>query len=254
MPEFSDYVEGLSPAPDASGTIYIPVSRNGSAARITPEQIADLAPAEHFLGVYADDTALTTAHATAEPGDYAFVDPGSGTDAQLYIWDEDEGWIASGVTTVVPDATEIVKGIVELATTAEAITGTDTERAVTPAGVKAVADLLFDALTSYRTVTGTHELDATDLANINAGKQLEIVCDSGSPLAIEIPTNATRAFPMGSIICGLQYGVGQVTVTPLSGVTLRSPNNANKTFAQYSKFYIEKVGTDNWVLSGDITV
>lgn len=40
----------------------------------------------------------------------------------------------------IPDSSETVKGKVELATTAEATTGTDTARAVTPAGVKAVAD------------------------------------------------------------------------------------------------------------------
>lgn len=40
----------------------------------------------------------------------------------------------------VPAADETTSGVVELATTAEATTGTDTARAVTPAGVKAVAD------------------------------------------------------------------------------------------------------------------
>ena len=39
-----------------------------------------------------------------------------------------------------PDASESVKGIVELATTAEADTGTDTARAVTPAGLKSHVD------------------------------------------------------------------------------------------------------------------
>ena len=38
------------------------------------------------------------------------------------------------------DATETVKGIVELATTAEAAAGTDTTHAVTPAGVKSYFD------------------------------------------------------------------------------------------------------------------
>lgn len=41
-----------------------------------------------------------------------------------------------------PSASETVAGVVELATTAEATTGTDTTRAVTPAGVKAVRDAL----------------------------------------------------------------------------------------------------------------
>lgn len=39
-----------------------------------------------------------------------------------------------------PSATEAASGIVELATVAETTTGTDTARAVTPAGVKAVGD------------------------------------------------------------------------------------------------------------------
>lgn len=50
----------------------------------------------------------------------------------------DNTWAAAGSATV--DASTTVKGIVELATTAETTTGTDTVRAVTPAGVKAVAD------------------------------------------------------------------------------------------------------------------
>lgn len=41
-----------------------------------------------------------------------------------------------------PDATETAQGISELATTAEVVTGTDTTRTVTPAGVKAAIDAL----------------------------------------------------------------------------------------------------------------
>lgn len=57
-------------------------------------------------------------------------------------------WLASlvggGVSIV--DASDTVKGIVELATEAEATTGTDTARAVTPAGLAAVADGKADAV------------------------------------------------------------------------------------------------------------
>jgi hypothetical protein len=48
----------------------------------------------------------------------------------------------SGGSTV--DASTTVKGIVELATNTETTTGTDTVRATTPAGVKAVADAKSD--------------------------------------------------------------------------------------------------------------
>ncbi len=44
-----------------------------------------------------------------------------------------------------PDASATVKGIVELATTSETTTGTDTARAVTPAGVQAAIDALIDS-------------------------------------------------------------------------------------------------------------
>lgn len=42
----------------------------------------------------------------------------------------------------IADASTTVKGKVELATNAEAITGTDTVRAITPAALKAVTDAL----------------------------------------------------------------------------------------------------------------
>jgi hypothetical protein len=44
------------------------------------------------------------------------------------------------VSTTVPDASETVKGIVERATDAEAVTGTDTERFINPKQLKVVAD------------------------------------------------------------------------------------------------------------------
>jgi len=46
--------------------------------------------------------------------------------------------VKAASTVVVPDASETVKGIVELATVAEAQAGTDTARAVTPAGLAAI--------------------------------------------------------------------------------------------------------------------
>lgn len=49
---------------------------------------------------------------------------------------------ANTITVSGLDASDTVKGVVELATSAETTTGTDTARAVTPAGVQAVRDLL----------------------------------------------------------------------------------------------------------------
>lgn len=56
---------------------------------------------------------------------------------------------------VLPSATETTKGIIELATVAEATTGNDTTRAVTPAGLKAAVP---DSITLTGAVTGTVNL------------------------------------------------------------------------------------------------
>ena len=79
----------------------------------------------------------------------------------------------------VPDASETVKGKVELATTAEATTGTDTVRAVTPAGLAAaVGSLVPDASTTVKgkvelatnaeTATGTDTVRAVTPAALRA--------------------------------------------------------------------------------------
>lgn len=59
----------------------------------------------------------------------------------------------------IPDASETVKGVVELATTTETTTGTDTVRAVTPAGVKAVADTITKAALGLGNVSNTSDAD-----------------------------------------------------------------------------------------------
>lgn len=88
----------------------------------------------HFLGLYASSGALTTAHPTASPGDYAYVDAGAASPVEMWLWDNDDTeWVQSGSGPVSPpDASETVKGIIEIATQAEVTTGTDDVRAITP--------------------------------------------------------------------------------------------------------------------------
>lgn len=68
-----------------------------------------------------------------------------------------------------------------------------------------------------------------------------------------IPTNATVAFPIGTIIELYQQGVGQITVSASGGVTLRAPGGA-KSRAQFSTISLRKRATDEWVVSGDVAV
>jgi hypothetical protein len=54
----------------------------------------------YFLGVFASLAALEAAHATAQPGEYAYVDEGIGSDIIQYLWDDDDAqWVAGGAPT-----------------------------------------------------------------------------------------------------------------------------------------------------------
>jgi hypothetical protein len=87
---------------------------------------------QHFKGSYTAVTSLETANLTAESGDYAFVDEGVGENVKMYIWDEnDNAWIISSGGGTIPDATESLPGIMEIATTAEALNRVDDQRAMT---------------------------------------------------------------------------------------------------------------------------
>ena len=70
---------------------------------------------------------------------------------------------------------------------------------------------------------------------------------------LRVPANSSVAFPIGTQILIMQYGAGQVTVTHSGGVTLRSSGGKTKLSAQYAMASLIKIGTDEWVLAGDIT-
>lgn len=76
---------------------------------------------------------------------------------------------------------------------------------------------------------------------------------NASPVTVEVPPNGTVAFPTGTVVGLYQYGAGQVTVAPGSGVTIRSPNGYLDLATQYSAAWLRKRATNEWVLSGDLT-
>jgi hypothetical protein len=96
------------------------------------------------------------------------------------------------------------------------------------------------------TKSANYTLDTAD-----AGYLLK--CTSGSSTQILIPTNAAEAFSIGQRVDVLQHGAGQVTVAPDTGVTLRATPTA-KLRAQYSTASVVKIGTDEWLLVGDLAL
>lgn len=84
----------------------------------------------------------------------------------------------------------------------------------------------------------------------NIGQTLTF--DSTSTWTVQIPTNSTVAFPIGSEIDVFRLNTGSVTFAAASGVTLLSKNDNKSIAARYSGASIFKIDTNTWLLVGDL--
>jgi len=84
----------------------------------------------------------------------------------------------------------------------------------------------------------------------DAGKL--VTFNNASAITVTIPANSSVAFPIGTHIDCMQLGAGKVTFSPASGVTLNSKNGNKSISAQYVGVTLVKIGTDTWVLLGDL--
>ena len=83
-----------------------------------------------------------------------------------------------------------------------------------------------------------------------------VTLTNASAIAVTIPTNATTAFPVGTVLNFAQTGAGQVTVSGASGVTVTSIGATAatpKTRVQYSAGSAIQTSANNWLVIGDIS-
>lgn len=99
---------------------------------------------------------------------------------------------------------------------------------------------------TINTQTGT----TYTLVLADAGKLITL--NNASPITLTVPTNATVAFATGTRIDLTQLGAGQVTIAG-AGVTFNSKGAKLKITGQYSAATLIKIGTDTWVLIGDLS-
>lgn len=106
------------------------------------------------------------------------------------------------------------------------------------------------------TATPTFSANAYTLVLSDQYKFL-LASNAGTAGTINIPTNATVAYPTGTQITIIQTGSGQLTITATTpatttilstGATAASP----KLRTQYSSATLIKTGTDAWYVVGDI--
>lgn len=116
-------------------------------------------------------------------------------------------------------------------------------------GVAAGLQIQVDALKNLPVAT---EVTATGtLALTQANKLLPINVATGNTQTV--PTNATVAFPIGTVILLQQVGAGQVTIAAAGGVTIQSSGTKLKLSAQYAVASLVKKDTNVWALSGDLS-
>ena len=86
--------------------------------------------------------------------------------------------------------------------------------------------------------------------------QVLVPMNKATAVALKIPTNATAAIPVGSVVTGLNKGVGAVTISATSSgtTTVLSAGvvSASPTLAQFKSCALLKVSTDVWYVVGAI--
>jgi hypothetical protein len=104
-------------------------------------------------------------------------------------------------------------------------------------GVEWVEDITTSTVSSSRDLTNT---------DFSGGKTLLV--DSGSAVALNIPSGLTRTSP----VLIVRQGTGTVTVTAGGGVTLNSADGNVALRVRYSSASIIPVGTNSYILVGDL--
>jgi len=107
------------------------------------------------------------------------------------------------------------------------------------------------AVAAAQQVTATTQAGTTYTFGL-ADASTAVEFTSSSAVTATVPPNGSVAFPVGTVIELLQYGTGQLTIAPGSGVTIRSADGLLSARTQYSSLSLRKRATNEWVLAGDL--
>jgi len=93
---------------------------------------------------------------------------------------------------------------------------------------------------------GSHTLELAD-------KNKFVKMNVAGANTVIVPTNASVAWPVGSQIHIIQYGVGKTQVVPVSGTVTIYATPGTYLRARYSSATLLKCDTNTWLLTGDLS-
>jgi hypothetical protein len=101
-----------------------------------------------------------------------------------------------------------------------------------------------------KTITVNTQTSSYTLVLADAGKI--VLMNSASANNLTVPPNSSVAFPTGTSILIAQYGAGQTSIVAGVGVTIRSQSGNLDLAAQYTGTSLIKIGTNEWLLIGNL--
>ncbi|QCG77614.1 minor tail protein [Gordonia phage Fairfaxidum] len=114
----------------------------------------------------------------------------------------------------------------------------------------AIQGMIDTSVLAAQRITVNAQTGAYTLVLTDANKAIEVT--TASAVNLTIPTDASVALPIGTVIEVDQMGAGRVTILGASGVTIQSAVTPPTTRAQYSAVVLRKRGANLWLVTGDM--
>lgn len=110
----------------------------------------------------------------------------------------------------------------------------------------------YNSLVGFTVTTNTNDTTAV----LTDQYQVLEVMNKATAIAFNLPTNASVAFPIGTVITVLNIGVGVCTIKAVTAGTTTvlsaGATAAQPTLGQYKSAACIKTGTDTWYVVGAV--
>jgi hypothetical protein len=177
------------------------------------------------------------------------------SDGNLYVW-TGSAWTNAGqiVGPTGPQGPVGATGPTGPASTVAGPTGTTGPTGATGPSVTGPTGSTGPTGPANYELVGTQYLVSTTLVAADAASLVRM--NSSSQIVLTVPLDGAGGytFPNGTQIVVAQIGVGQVRFDPAAGVTIRSEGDRRTTKAQYAVASLIKLSSNQWLLSGNLTV